>query len=121
MAIVKHPHEASAVTLESKHQRYDRLRRLFGIRRLGDLFPPGSTPNGAAHDPAYCSGDVLRDLCQIGEYLKNKGVGRSERCERVRKVCGIFLFSFCFCWGEFWFSFPGRGGIGGSVVGGEID
>ncbi|TLD36034.1 Condensin complex subunit 2 [Venturia nashicola] len=85
MAIVKHPHEASAVTLESKHQRYDRLRRLFGIRRLGDLFPPGSTPNGAAHDPAYCSGDVLRDLCQIGEYLKNKGVGRGERCERVRK------------------------------------
>ncbi|KAE9970118.1 hypothetical protein EG328_006471 [Venturia inaequalis] len=85
MAIVKHPHEASAVTLESKHQRYDRLRRLFGIRRLGDLFPPGSTPNGAAHDPAYCSGDVLRDLCQIGEYLKNKGVGRTERCERVRK------------------------------------
>lgn len=87
MAIVKHPHEASAVTLESKHQRYDRLRRLFGIRRLGDLFPPGSTPNGAAHDPAYCSGDVLRDLCQIGEYLKNKGVGRSDRIERVKKVC----------------------------------
>lgn len=85
MAIVKHPHEASAVTLESKHQRYDRLRRLFGIRRLGDLFPPGSTPNGAAHDPAYCSGDVLRDLCQIGEYLKNKGVGRGERVERVKK------------------------------------
>ncbi|QDS69577.1 hypothetical protein FKW77_008224 [Venturia effusa] len=85
MAIVKHPHEASAVTLESKHQRYDRLRRLFGIRRLGDLFPPGSTPNGAAHDPAYCSGDVLRDLCQIGEYLRMKGVGRRERRERVRK------------------------------------
>lgn len=93
MAIVKHPHEASAVTLESKHQRYDRLRRLFGIRRLGDLFPPGSTPNGAAHDPAYCSGDVLRDLCQIGEYLKNKGVGRSERVERVKRVC---LFSCLF-------------------------
>lgn len=27
----------------------------------------------------------MRDLCQIGEYLKNKGVGRGERVERVKK------------------------------------
>jgi hypothetical protein len=85
MAVVKTPLEASKVTLESKWQRYERIKRLFGIRRLGDLFPPHSTPNAAANDPLICSGDVLRDLCQIGEALKNKGVGRAERVEMVKK------------------------------------
>jgi hypothetical protein len=85
MAIVKNPLEASKVTLESKWQRYERIKRLFGIRRLGDLFPPNATPNAAANDPLACSGDVLRDLCQIGEALKNKGVSRAERVEMVKK------------------------------------
>lgn len=92
MAVVKTPLEASKVTLESKWQRYERIKRLFGIRRLGDLFPPNSTPNAAANDPLACSGDVLRDLCQIGEALKNKGVGRAERVSMVKNVSSLLVF-----------------------------
>jgi len=48
-------------------------------------FPKDSTPNGAANDPTICSGDVLRDLCQIGEALRLKGMGRAQRVERVKR------------------------------------
>jgi hypothetical protein len=85
MTGVKSPAQASRVTLQYKWKRYERIKVLFGVRRLGDLFPLNSTPNDAGDDPLSCSGDVLRDLGQIGEVLKKKGYGTEERKQKLKK------------------------------------
>jgi hypothetical protein len=86
MARVKPAGEASEVTKVSKLQRFDRIKKLFGVRTLGDLFPANSTPNNAENDPLICSGDVLRDLCQIGEALKEKKFSLQQRRTRVKRT-----------------------------------
>jgi hypothetical protein len=86
MAGVKDATTAAEITTRSKHARMQRLIKLFGIRNLKDLFPEGATPNGAEYLYLNCSGDVLRDLCQIGEHLKNRRMSAHASKLRVRRA-----------------------------------
>jgi hypothetical protein len=85
MAGVKDASTAAGITTNSKHARMKRLHKLFGIRNLKDLFPERATPNGAEFNYLNCSGDVLRDLCQIGEHLKNRRMSVHAAKLRVRR------------------------------------
>jgi hypothetical protein len=72
MARIKAGEQAAEITMKSKDARMERLRKLFGIKFLHELFPKGCTPNGAEFKHQECSGDVLRDLCQVGQNLANR-------------------------------------------------
>lgn len=85
MARVKKPGEASEYTVQSKNQRWGRLSTLFGIKRLSELFPDNATPNGADNDHLQCSGDVLRDLCAIGEQLHDRHMTQEQMRSRVKR------------------------------------
>jgi hypothetical protein len=86
MAGVKDATTAAEITTRSKHARMHRLQKLFSIRNLKDLFPEGATPNGAEYLYLNCSGDVLRDLCQIGEHLKMRRMTPPAARLRVRRA-----------------------------------
>ncbi|KAF2431413.1 hypothetical protein EJ08DRAFT_696499 [Tothia fuscella] len=74
MAPIKPANQASAVTLQHKKERMNRLRSLFSIEYLRELFHPDCTPNGADRDFLECSGDTLRDLCQIGQQFRRRNI-----------------------------------------------
>lgn len=72
MAPIRAGAQAAEITMKSKDTRMERLRKLFGIKYLHELFPKGCTPNGAEYRHQECSGDVLRDMCQVGQNLANR-------------------------------------------------
>jgi hypothetical protein len=85
MARVKDQAEASNITIVSKNRRWARLASLFDIKRLSELFPANSVPNDAGNDHLKCSGDVLRDLCMIGEALSKRGMKKEQMRGRVKR------------------------------------
>jgi len=85
MARVKDLGSAAEITIKSKIGRMERLKRLFGIRNLSELFPENSTPNSCGADFLKCSGDVLRDLCQVGEVLRDVRLTPPAAKSRVKR------------------------------------